>query len=160
MDVNDILKNMQNISYGHIDDFDSFSEEYILQSPKEVEKNKVGVCWDQVELERYYIGKYFPTKTFFIVYFDGDKCPTHTFLVFKRENSYYWVENSWEIFRAIHKYDSINELLVDVKNKFIQYELNNDCDIENIFLYEYDEPKYHLNVQDYFEHCTSGKLIK
>jgi len=31
-----------------------FNKLYYLPTPKEIIKNKVGICWDQVELERYY----------------------------------------------------------------------------------------------------------
>ena len=124
---------MDDIDYGwidksgikHIYDFKTFSSDYLLQSPEEVIKNKVGVCWDQVELERHYF-KNDSVKTFFIVHYDNDKCPTHTFLTFQKDNKYYWFEHSWAIFRGIH---------------------------------EYDKPKYHITVQDYYKHCDSGRYI-
>lgn len=56
---------MNDIKYGYLDingnihyvideDFDS---KYKLQSPNETLNNKVGVCWGQVELERYLFEK-------------------------------------------------------------------------------------------------------
>ena len=58
----EILSLMDNIEYGYVDnkgnkytdDYQNFSSLYILSSPEEVIKNRVGVCFDQVELERYY----------------------------------------------------------------------------------------------------------
>ncbi len=58
--MNDIMLVLNNIEYGykdkdnHLHFFidDNFSSNYVLQSPLEVLQNKVGVCWDQVELER------------------------------------------------------------------------------------------------------------
>ena len=94
MSENEIMKLMNKINYGwmdkegikHIDDFDTFSSDYILQSPENIIKNKIGVCWDQVELERYYFNKFnFSIKTFFIVYYDDNICPTHTFLIFEKK---------------------------------------------------------------------------
>ena len=35
-----------------------FYHQYRLQSPRQVVENRVGVCWDQVELERYIFSKY------------------------------------------------------------------------------------------------------
>ena len=60
----EVMDLMQNIEYGWLDKVnnkhrlvdESFSNNYILQSPKEVIINKIGVCWDQVEFERYFIG--------------------------------------------------------------------------------------------------------
>lgn len=58
----EIMDLMKEIEYGWIDKDnkkhvlvdESYSDNYVLQSPKEIIKNKIGVCWDQVELERYY----------------------------------------------------------------------------------------------------------
>ena len=99
----EIMDLMKDIEYGWIDKNnnkhsvvdETYSDNYILQSPNEVIKNKIGVCWDQVELERYYFkGNDWNVKTYFLVHYDGDKCPTHTFLTFEKNNKYYWFEHS------------------------------------------------------------------
>ena len=139
---------------------ESYSDNYILQSPNEIIKNKIGVCWDQVELERYYFkGNDWNVKTYFLVHYDGDKCPTHTFLTFEKDNKYYWFEHSWERFRGIHEYKSLKELLFDIRNKFIKYELDNDYVSENLVLHEYVKPKYHISVQEFYNHCDNGIYI-
>ena len=164
----EVMELMKDIKYGwvdkdnnkYIDDFELFSEKYILQSPTDVIKNKVGVCWDQVELERYYFKpNAWNIKTFFLVHYDGDKCPTHTFLTFEKDNKHYWFEHSWEIFRGIHEYNTEKELLLDVRNKFIQYDLNNNYVPKNLALHQYTKPKYHISVQAFFNHCDSGEYI-
>ena len=139
---------------------EEYANNYILQSPKEVIKNKIGVCWDQVELERYYFkGNDWSVKTYFIVHDDGDKCPTHTFLTYKKNNKYYWFEHSWERFRGIHEYNSLKELLKDIKDKFIKYELCDNYVLENLMLYEYKKPKYHISTQEFYDHCNNGISI-
>ncbi len=164
----EIMDFMNNIDYGWIDKDgnkhqqadQTFSKHYILQSPSEVIANKIGVCWDQVELERYYFnGHDWNIKTYFIVYDDGLKCPTHTFLTYEKNGKYYWFEHSWEQFKGIHEYDTKKDLLLDVKDKFIQYEINNQSDNQKLLLYEYQRPKYHISVQDFFNHCHHGKYI-
>ena len=160
----DVMNMMNSIEYGyvdndgnkHIDDFEEFASKYMLQSPKEVVRSRVGVCWDQVELERYYFKNSYSIKTYFIVNYDGDKCPTHTFLMFEKDNKYYWFEHSWEKFRGIHNYDCIEELLLDVRDKFIN---DNECEMSNVFVYEYKRAKYHIGAHDFFEYCNNGKLI-
>ncbi len=168
MSENEIMKLMNKINYGwmdkegikHIDDFDTFSSDYILQSPENIIKNKIGVCWDQVELERYYFNKFnFSIKTFFIVYYDDNICPTHTFLIFEKNNKYYWFEHSWEKFRGIHEYNNLKELLNDIKNKFINCELNGQYSDDNLKIYEYTKPKYNISVQEFYSHCEKGKLV-
>ena len=159
---------MKDIEYGWIDKHNNkhnivneeYANNYILQSPNEVIKNKIGVCWDQVELERYYFkGNDWNIKSYFIVHYDNDKCPTHTFLTFEKNNKYYWFEHAWERFRGIHEYQTQKELLFDVKNKFIKYELNNNYEKNNLIIYNYKKPKYHLNTQEFYRHCESGHHI-
>lgn len=164
----EIMDLMQNIEYGWVDKSNikhvkidnAFSDNYKLQSPLEIIKNKLGVCWDQVELERYYFkGNDCNIKTYFLVHYDGDKCPTHTFLTYEKNNKYYWFEHSWERFRGIHEYLSLKEMLLDIKNKFIKYELNNTYQEENLVLHEYKKPKFNISVQEFYSHCDSGKYI-
>lgn len=164
----EIMDLMKNIEYGWVDKNnnkhiivdETYSNNYILQSPNEVIKNKIGVCWDQVELERYYFkGNDWNVKTYFLVHYGEDKCPTHTFLTFEKNNKYYWFEHSWERFRGIHEYQSITELLFDIRNKFIEYELNNDYLKDNLVLYQYQKPKAHITVLDFYHHCESGTYI-
>lgn len=164
----EIMNLMKNIEYGWIDknnnkhNFvdETYSNNYILQSPNEVIKNKIGVCWDQVELERYYFkGNDWNIKTYFLVYYDGDKCPTHTFLTFEKNNKYYWFEHSWERFRGIHEYESLKKMLLDIRDKFIKHELNNDYVSKKLVLHEYKKPKYHISVQEFYNHCDYGRYI-
>lgn len=164
----EIMDLMEQIEYGWIDKDnkkysiinENFANNYILQSPNEVIKNRIGVCCDQVELERYYFKRNdWNAKTYFLVYYDGNKCPTHTFLTYKKNNRYYWFEHSWERFRGIHEYQFLKELLFDIKDKFIKYELNDNCVLKNLVLHEYKKPKYHISVQEFFEHCDYGTYI-
>lgn len=164
----EIMNLMNNIEYGWLDKDnnihnivdDTFSSNYRLQCPKEVMKSKFGVCWDQVELERYYFEKNdFNIKTYFLVHYDNDNCPTHTFLTYEKNSKYYWFEHAWEMFRGIHEYNSLKDLLLDIRDKFIKYELNNKYIEENLVLHEYKKPKYHLSVQEFYNHCDYGKFI-
>ena len=164
----EIMDLMDNIDYGWVSkegeinyELDNFARDYTLQSPKETIKNKVGVCWDQVELERYYFkGNDWNVKTYFIVHYNKDKCPTHTFLTYEKNGKFYWFEHSWERFKGIHKYNTEKALLFDVKDKFIKYELNNHYKNENLAMYEYKKPKYHISVQEFYHHCENGKYIE
>ncbi|MDE5889208.1 MAG: ASCH domain-containing protein, partial [Bacilli bacterium] len=59
----EVMELMSDIKYGWIDDEGYFyenldrtnSSKYKLLSPREIIKRGTGVCWDQVELERYYL---------------------------------------------------------------------------------------------------------
>lgn len=164
----EIMKLIDEIEYGWIDIYNNknykvdnkFSDNYKLQSPDEIKKNKIGVCWDQVELERYYFkNSGYKINTYIIVHYDNDKCPSHTFLVYERDDFYYWFEHSWERFKGIYKYKNINELLYDVKNKFIKFELDNQFNENNLILREYKKPKFNISTKEFYKHCENGKII-
>lgn len=169
MTEQDIMCIMESISYGWIDKQgtihnivdNTYSNNYVLQSPNQVLNTKVGVCWDQVELERYYFNNTnLVFKTYFIVHYDNDKCPTHTFLIYNKNNKVYWFEHSWNKYKGIHEYNSINELLKDIKQKFITTELNNNYNSNNLVIYEYIKPKYGIGVLEFYKHCEQGKQVK
>jgi len=155
----EIMNLMESIEYGWMDKQngkhnivdETYSDNYALQRPKEIIKNKIGVCWDQVELERYYFkGNDWNIKTYFIVHYDNDRCPSHTFLTFEKDNKYYWFEHSWKKFKGIHEYNSIKDLLASVRDKFIKYELNNNYNKNNLCIYHYKKTKYHIGVLDWY----------
>lgn len=164
----EIMDLMKNIEYGLIDKNnhkhkvvdDTYLDNYILQSPNEVIKNKIGLCCDQVELERYYFkGNDWNIKTYFLVCCNNDKCPTHAFLTFEKNDKYYWFENAWERFRGIYEYNSMKELLLDIKSKFIKHQLNKSTEESKLSLYEYQKPKYHISIQEFYDHSVAGKEI-
>lgn len=157
----EIMDIMNEIEYGYIydgknqgEDFSDFNKKYKLESPKEVLKNKLGICWSQVELERY-LFKNYNFKTYFICYNDADTCPSHTFLVYKKENKYYWFEHSWYKHKGIHEFNSLNDLLKDVIIKFMK----DKEDETRILLFEYKKPKYNITVDEFFKHISCSKEI-
>ena len=164
--IEEVMDLMDDIAYGWVaqnnkkygDTDDNFFEEYQLETPQEVIKNKMGVCWDQVELERFYFHNY-DVQSYFIAYYGNDECPTHTFLVVKKDNIYYWFEHSWFKYRGIHPYFKEEELLKDVKNKFIESSLPKEYDPDKLYLYAYEKPPKHLGAQEFYNHCEQGKKI-
>ncbi len=167
----DIMNLMDTIEYGFLDEFgnnivnntkkwdDEFYDFYYLLSPDELLEKKCGVCWDQVELERtLFEEKNFKVKTYFICTYDGDNLPSHTFLTYEKNNSFYWFEHSWNTYKGIHQYTSEKELLKDVKNKFINSNITSKEAFT--FIYEYQKPPFHISCKKYYEYCETQKLIK
>jgi hypothetical protein len=161
----EIMKLISNIQYGFMDKLNNkhyevdniYANNYKLQSPKEVIMNKVGVCWDQVELERFYFkNNVMNAKTYFLVHYDNDKCPTHTFLTYEKTNKVYWFEHSWNKYCGIHEYNNLNDLLIDVRNKFIASELNNIFNQNSLCLFEYSKPDYGISAIEFCKHCENG----
>ena len=164
----ELLNILKDIKYGwvdkngnvNIDNYENFEKNYILQSPEEIKKNKVGICWDQVEFIRdFFIKKGKKVKTYFLIYNEG-VCPTHTFLTYEENGKYYWVEHAWDLFSGIYEYNSEFELLIDVRNKYIENELPIDFKSDLLTIYEYEKPKFHISVNEFIDFCINGKKIK
>ncbi len=165
----DIMEVMKTIEYGWVDKDNNkhkkISKEmlnkYKLQSPKEVLKNKIGVCWDQVELQRYLFNKLgLDFKTYFICYYDFIKNPNHTFFVYKKDNKFYWFEHSFHKYKGIYLYDNLNDLFLDVKDKFTSQEIIKSYDDKDILIREYDKPKFNISVLEFYHHCEQNDPIK
>lgn len=163
-----ILKQISYIKYGyvdtkgnkHVNENNMNMIDYKLQSPIEVAKSRIGICWDQVELERYLLLKNgITSESYFICYYDGDNCPTHTFITYQENGKYYWFEHAWEKYGEIREYDNLKNLLLDVQNKFITTEVRNFADKNNLIVYKYDKPKYGIGLSDFYKHCENGLKI-
>ena len=166
-----VLDKLNDIEYGFVDNDENnypdnlkywnsnFSKLYHLQSPQELIKNKYGVCWDQVELERFYLTENsIKSKSYFIIAYDNRQEPTHTFIVVKLDK-YYWIEHSWEPYRGIHEYESLNKLLNDVIIKFEESIKKQNVKDYKLAIYEYEKPRYNLSCIQFMEHCEKGLKI-
>jgi hypothetical protein len=139
-------------------EFDKF---YYLLSPEELLEKKCGVCWDQVELERKLFTDYkIDTKTYFIYIDDKKNLPSHTLLTFNYNNKIYWFEHSWYDYKGIHEYNNLNDLLNDLKNKFIK---SREKEIDNnyeVLIYQYNKPNYHISCNEFYEYIKTQNLIR
>ncbi len=167
--MKDIQNIMNDIQYGylynginifnHENEYD-IDEIYHLQSPEEVLHNKYAICWDQVELERkLFQEKNYPIKTYFIYYLEKqDQLFTHTFLVYKENDKYYWYENAWDSYKGIHEYKNIDDCLEDIFHKFINEK--NPSNESTYYLYEYKTPPYHITSYELFQFIRKQKLVQ
>ena len=166
----------KNISYGFkdqdnniysnpsIEEWKKYGDKYIVQTGKEVSETKVGTCWDQVELERIWFKKHnYKFKTVFI-WFELNyehNYPTHTFLLFQKDNKWYWFENAFEAYRGIHEFNSYKEALDFVVDKHSAYSiLNGYTKPENktsIVAYEYEGLTKSISASNYLRHVTKNE---
>jgi hypothetical protein len=132
------------------EDFDNY---YRMLSPQEFNKYKGGVCWDYVTYEAYYFKRNFPDikfKSYYHIGVDTDgSTPTHTFIVFKYGNKFYWFESSWKPKRGVYEFNTEKDAL-----NYIIYNLNKDAGsrITKSFLIEYnalDNKLYGMNGAEY-----------
>ncbi len=142
---NEIMNLMENIEYGWIDKNgnrqlkidSSIRNNWHYQSPKELIKSKLGICIEQVELERYYFS--YPTESYIIIYKDNDFERLHTFLTFQKNNKYYWFEHACTNLKGIYEYDTLEDLFKDVKDKYEKSELKFKCDRKKLNIYKYSK---------------------
>ena len=89
--------------------------------------------------------------------------PTHAFLVFRNNNSWYWFENADSNNHGIHKFNTLNELLTYQYNKYLEglkvLDITND-EIDKIIMTEFDKPKKHSSANVYINHVMNSKVIK
>ena len=166
--IKEIDVKMSPIQYGWVDkngvkhtDMTHFAEKYMLQMPDQLLESQLGVCWDQVELQRkLFANTGIDGRSFFIVHYDEDKCPTHTFILFERNNKVFWHEHAWAAFRGLHEYDNLKAAISDIHDKFINNELSGKYNPQNLVIYEYDAPKESLSCINFYKHCENGKQIQ
>ncbi len=166
-----LLNLMCDIKYGYVNKNEQkvieisdlvFYDDYKLQSPEELIKSKIGVCWDQCELERYYfenkINK--PFKIYYVEAQNKNKM-THTLLVYKYNNKYYWFENSWFQYRGIHKFETKEDLFNSVSKKHIKHcnEENKNEKTTEINWFILKKPKYNIGCIEFMNHARSGELV-
>jgi len=138
----------------------------IVPTGESMLKTKCGTCWDQVELERKWFQEHDYQFMTIFSWFEISKpnnYPTHTFLAYKENNKWYWFEYAFTTYRGIHEFNSLVELISDVKNKQLKFVVKsgvgNPKDKKLIKAYEYKEPKSNLCVSDYIDHVVKGTLV-
>lgn len=166
--VMDILNQLETVENGWMDLEKNiyknvekgFKKKYILSTPEEVLTNKVGTSFDIVELERAYfktLGLKF--NTFFMIYYEGKKVYTHTFVVYEEKEKFYWFEYSWTKDKGIHEFMSLFDLLTTVRDKFKKYNNIKFMDLDYLCVYKYKKPKSHIGLKDFYKHCESGENV-
>ena len=169
--VQKVMEVMEQIEYGFLDNngkniLDSsegeytFNKVYYLMTPEELLDKKIGVCWDQVELERkLFEENNIKNETYFIYIDDKNKLPSHTFLVYYMNNKVYWFEHSWFDEKGIYEYENINDLLNDIEIKFIksiENEVPKDLDVH---IYKYNKPNYNISCDEFYDYIFTQKRI-
>lgn len=91
-------------------------------------------------------------------YEDGIDDESHTFLTYQKNNKYYWFEHAWMEYKGIHEYDTFDDLIQDVKNKFI-LKIDDNFDNDRLHCYIYKKPKVGLGVDEFYEFCKQGEEI-
>lgn len=141
-------KNMMHTNPKLFNNDEEFDKIWKLLPPQKLMQCKCGICYDQVELERYLFTKYHfdDIETWFLSYSNKNfkmdiSKPTHTFLTYKKDNKYYWFENAWGSHKGNHEYKTLDELLNDVHTKFMK-----ENGKGKVNLTDYNKPSYGIDM--------------
>lgn len=169
--IQKIMDIMEQIEYGFLDNNGNnicdnvdleytFNKVYYIMSPEELLNKKIGVCWDQVELERkLFEESNIKNETYFIYIDDKNNLPSHTFLVYYVDNKVYWFEHSWFDEKGIHEYKNLNDLLNDVEIKFIKSRENEVPKGLDVHIYKYNKPNYNISCNEFYNYIFTQKKI-
>ena len=138
---------------------DSFLDNYYLQKPLDAINSKIGLSFDQVEVERYYLNKMDVSfRTYYLLYQDSELGPAHSFLLYRDNKKYYWLENAWYKYRGVHEYNSKEEAFIDISRKFSKTIKN--FKKEKLKLFEFDKPRYGTSYERYKNNAITGHIIR
>lgn len=138
-----------NIAYKWMDQSGTFHEEldskmyteFSLMSLQEVVDNHCGICVDQVELERDWFEKHnYQYEVLNIQIFRENDAPGHTFLIYFENDEWHWFENAWMDNKGIHSYPTREQLIEDIKGKFIVQNSILERELESLKIETF--PKY------------------
>ncbi len=175
--VGDCFKYLYNILFGWKDVHGNIKRGvndaslYSLQSPDELAKSKVGICWDVTEFARAFFREMTNYKfdTFYIMYDDNAGSPSHTILVYYDKDSLYYFEPTAHHcsypFSGIHEFENINDLLCFVVDAFLKNSIGNgsilpDYDIDRISVHRYEQPKFHINGYEMRNHIDNSEIVE
>lgn len=126
--INEILEKLKEIKYGWIDKNgvihqkagrNFFINNYKLQTIEETIEYKVGTCWEQVELARYYLEREdIPVQTYLILYNQENKIARHSIAIAEDFGVFYLVESSWKVNDKVFIAERIEDIIVR-NNRFI-----------------------------------------
>ena len=106
-------------------------ESYYLQTPAEILESKHGLCWDQVELVRYWLTRHgYNVFTFFI------KLRNHAIIIYEKNNKFYWFERTFKPLNGIREFSSLNNALIFIRKAEA---IVNNVEPFEIEVFKYDE---------------------
>ena len=168
----DYLNN--NFEYGVIDNFgnkfyDSNSNEFQeicntqwkLRSVEKMLQDKIGHCYDQVEIERmWFLKNNYKVKTFWICTYQEnveDSAFCHSYLLFKDGNYWKLFEHSDYFNRGIHKFKTIKQAVAWQKEQHIKFATSIIKPKKKYIscIKEFATPPENINMQEYLSYVET-----
>lgn len=165
----ELLEFMSDFKYEWMDKDGIFHEEltpdmyenYSLMTPEKVLINKKGICADQSEFERDWFSKNNYEHKVMVIQIEREgSAPGHQFLVYKENNNYYWFENAWYDERGIHEYSTYEDLIEDIKHKFIVQNNIVEQELNKIEIFEQIRYPYNMSYEEMDKYKYKEELKK
>ena len=160
---------MHNVDYGWLDvdgkkhtSMDEYALKYRLQGPESLLASRLGVCWDQVELERK-IAMEEPNvavRALLLVYHGDENYPSHTVILLGVQGKVYYYEHAWGTHRGVWVFDNYSEAMQFVVSEWLhEMDEKQKWDIDQLAVYEYAAVPNGLTPDEFYKHCESGKRL-
>lgn len=126
-----------------------------LQDPENLLVSGYGTCWEQTELEKqWFVEHNIEFKTFLFMFGPdiSQKHPAHTFLAFRKDDKWYWLENTLDGHNGIQEFGSLEELTEVVKKVVTDNAVRNGATEEDVSqgrLLEYDISVHGVSPQEF-----------
>jgi hypothetical protein len=121
-------------------------ESYYLQTPDELLKTKCGLCYDQVELARFWLEhNNYKVYTFF------SKGHNHAFLIYEANGFFYLFERTFININGIHAFPSLESAINYYK---ANEALFNNKSIDDILVYPYQDVLFGCSFFDFIYYAT------
>ena len=85
--------------------FEDWEKEWKLLTPEQIIKYRCGICYDTAMMSKYFLDKWGIQNQFYFGYTKRSKSddynddPTHTFVIYKDQDKWKWLEGSWGPFK-------------------------------------------------------------
>lgn len=118
----------QNLTYGWLDNDGNchyslnaeMGRTFQIQAPTDLIKSKLGVCADQVELERSFLEERgYRCFSYLIHLHRSEKLRAHFYLIFQDQDQWIWIENAYQKQEGYHIYKSKDEAIHAFPQAFI-----------------------------------------
>ena len=165
-----LLKQLNSYDYGFLQNgkattnMNNFFDNYKSLTISEIEKYKIGVCWDYVHYEAHWFKTHgYKFETFYIqVQDEKNMCPSHTYLVFYLPGStkVYYFESSWGKYQGIEEFDNINQLHDTIKRRHIEFS-KSKCYPNTFFREKYNAESSsweNLSCGEYMSKVSKGRI--
>lgn len=142
------------------DDIDNEEKYYKSLTPKELDKYKMGVCWD---FTHYYCDwakknnlEYY--AVLFVYQYKNDT-KTHSFPIIKLDNKYYILESAWGKMKGVYEKNSLDEAINFYLDKWKKY--IKETDHISIFKFDGADKKLEgLTDKEWLNYHFKNKKIK